>query len=268
MTSKKGYRPTLNAQVVQEILREDKPVTQIASEHGIHPTVLREWKVLVLRELPTLFERQTSVATLKADYERQMEDLYAEIGRLTTQFTWLKKPSGQTSRPRPQRRPARLQIHTRVGSGFEHEPFLDRVLVLLQALDGLVQLVHLNVREKAEPPDVDAEEGGIVGARLVCGAEERAISTKRQDEVTFLRNVVHSSVADEPIGTVVVFEQARRNRVVDPEVEVVLPKPVDGLRHGGPDGRLRRVARKAVDHWRGVEPSELGAVREEWGRQK
>jgi putative transposase len=34
------------------------------------------------------------VATLKADYERQLEDLYAEIGRLTTQLTWLKKKSG------------------------------------------------------------------------------------------------------------------------------------------------------------------------------
>jgi len=94
MTSKKVYRSTLKAQVVQEILREEKTLTQIASEHGIHPKVLREWKAIALRELPTLFERQTSVAALKADHERQMEDLYAEIGRLTTQLTWVKKKSG------------------------------------------------------------------------------------------------------------------------------------------------------------------------------
>jgi putative transposase len=34
------------------------------------------------------------VAALKADHERQLEDLYAEIGRLTTQLTWVKKKSG------------------------------------------------------------------------------------------------------------------------------------------------------------------------------
>ena len=70
------------------MLTEENPLTQIASERGVHPRIVREWKALVLRELPTLFDRQTSVATLKADYERQMEDLYAEIGRLTTHITW------------------------------------------------------------------------------------------------------------------------------------------------------------------------------------
>lgn len=65
----------------------------------MHPTVLREWNAIALRELPTRFERQTLVAALKADHERQLEDLYAEIGRLTTQFTWLKKPLGQIVRP-------------------------------------------------------------------------------------------------------------------------------------------------------------------------
>jgi putative transposase len=53
MTSKKVYSSTLKAQVVQEILREEKTLTQIASEHGIHPKVLREWKAIALRELPT-----------------------------------------------------------------------------------------------------------------------------------------------------------------------------------------------------------------------
>jgi transposase-like protein len=88
------YSSTFKAQVVQEILREEKPLTQIASDHGIHPKVLRAWKAIALQELPTLFERQSSVAKMTADHERQVEDLYAEIGRLTTQVTWLKKKLG------------------------------------------------------------------------------------------------------------------------------------------------------------------------------
>lgn len=94
MTSKKAYSSTLKADVVQEILKEEKTITQISAERGIHPKVLREWKTIALRELPTLFERQSSVATLKAEHARQVEELYTEIGRLTTQLTWLKKKSG------------------------------------------------------------------------------------------------------------------------------------------------------------------------------
>jgi putative transposase len=31
------------------------------------------------------------VVTLRSAYEQQIEDLYAQIGRLTTQVAWLKK---------------------------------------------------------------------------------------------------------------------------------------------------------------------------------
>jgi transposase len=41
--------------------------------------------------LPTVFERRDDVAELKATHAQQLEDLYAQIGRLTTQLTWLKK---------------------------------------------------------------------------------------------------------------------------------------------------------------------------------
>ncbi len=41
--------------------------------------------------LPRLFEKQDSTVELKATYEQQQTELYAEIGKLTTQVTWLKK---------------------------------------------------------------------------------------------------------------------------------------------------------------------------------
>ena len=59
-----------------------------------------EWKVFLsnlsllrraLKGLPTVFERRDDVAELKASHAQQLEDLYAQIGRLTTQLTWLKK---------------------------------------------------------------------------------------------------------------------------------------------------------------------------------
>ena len=91
---RKHYTPTLKAQVVLELLKEEKPVTQIASDHGIHPTQLRDWKKQALEGLPALFAESSEAARAAAALERQQEELYAEIGRLTTQVAWLKKKSG------------------------------------------------------------------------------------------------------------------------------------------------------------------------------
>lgn len=90
---KTSYTPTFKAQVVQELLKETKTLSQLAAEHGIHPNVLREWRTTALRGLPTLFAKSDSVDTLRTAYEQQIDDLYAHIGRLTTQVAWLKKTS-------------------------------------------------------------------------------------------------------------------------------------------------------------------------------
>ena len=91
---KKTYTPAFKAQVVQELLKETKTITQLAAEHSVHPNVLREWKVTVLKGMASLFEKGDSVEALRAAYDQQLEERYAQIGRLTTQVTWLKKKSG------------------------------------------------------------------------------------------------------------------------------------------------------------------------------
>jgi len=88
---RKKYSPQFKAKVVQEILREEKSISQLSSEYGVHVTQLRKWKRKVLDGLPDLFraeqDKNEQVKKLEADQER----LYAEIGRLTTQLNWLKK---------------------------------------------------------------------------------------------------------------------------------------------------------------------------------
>ena len=92
---RKHYTAAFKAQIVQEILKEEKPLTQIASTHGVHPTLIGEWRKAALEALPTIFEREHSeIEKERAAHERQVNDLYAEIGRLTTQVAWLKKKAG------------------------------------------------------------------------------------------------------------------------------------------------------------------------------
>jgi transposase-like protein len=91
---RKHYTPTFKAQVVRELLKEDKTLAQLAAEHGVHPTQLIKWRATALEGLPSLFTRQDSTAALTADYEGRLAALYEEIGRLTTQVAWLKRKSG------------------------------------------------------------------------------------------------------------------------------------------------------------------------------
>lgn len=89
---RKQFSPTFKAQVVKELLREEKSIAQVAAEYGVHPTQLGKWKALALHSLPSLFEERSEVGALKTAREAQLTALYAEIGRLTTPVAWLKKP--------------------------------------------------------------------------------------------------------------------------------------------------------------------------------
>ena len=92
---RKKYSAKQKAQIVLEILREERSIAQIASEHGIHPNQLYRWKAQVLEGLPDLFnENHKGEKNLKAAHERKLQELYAEIGRLGTQLNWLQKKSG------------------------------------------------------------------------------------------------------------------------------------------------------------------------------
>jgi putative transposase len=88
---RKQFSATFKAQVVQELLKEEKSIAQLAAEYGVHPTQLGKWKALALHGLPSLFEERAEVEALKTAHEAQLTALYAEIGRLTTQVAWLKK---------------------------------------------------------------------------------------------------------------------------------------------------------------------------------
>jgi transposase-like protein len=88
---RKQYSAAFKAKVVQELLKEEKTLAQIASVYEVHPTQLKNWRAVALEGLPGLFEKQDSTAALQATHERQITELYAEIGKLTTQVTWLKK---------------------------------------------------------------------------------------------------------------------------------------------------------------------------------
>ncbi len=91
---RKHYTSDFKAKLVLELLKESKSLSQLAAEHKVHPNQLRKWREQALLDLSSIFDKKQQVADLKTAHEEQVTELYAQIGRLTTQLAWLKKKSG------------------------------------------------------------------------------------------------------------------------------------------------------------------------------
>ena len=87
------HSPEFKAKLVLETLRETKLLNQIASEYKINPNMLSKWKTEAVSGLPSIFRKEISEEKLKAAYEAKIDDLYTQIGRLSTELDWLKKKS-------------------------------------------------------------------------------------------------------------------------------------------------------------------------------
>lgn len=85
-------------------MKEEKTISQLAAQLGAGalwaPSQLKEWKKIVLQGLAELFSREGKAGEQAKAHEEEVNELYNEIGRLTTPVTWLKK-SGLNPEARP-----------------------------------------------------------------------------------------------------------------------------------------------------------------------
>ena len=63
---KSHYTSAFEAQVVVELLKEEKTLAQLAAEYKVSPKVLRDWKTLALKGLPSLFEKRDDLVAVQA----------------------------------------------------------------------------------------------------------------------------------------------------------------------------------------------------------
>ena len=91
---KKMHEAELKAKLVLETLQEQRTLNEIASENGVHPNLLSRWKTDAIKGLPQLFLKETGeIEKQRQQYERKIEELYTQIGKLTIELDWLKKKS-------------------------------------------------------------------------------------------------------------------------------------------------------------------------------
>lgn len=90
---KRTFTAEFKAKVVIELLKGEKELNQLASEHDIAPNQLRNWKSEFLANAANVFDNKRDEKlreTLKSS-EVEKDELYKKVGQLTTQVDWLKK---------------------------------------------------------------------------------------------------------------------------------------------------------------------------------
>jgi transposase-like protein len=88
---RKTHSAAFKAQLALAALKEDKTVNELASQHGVHPTLIHAWKKQLLAGTEELFSNGSKTAA--ADHEALQAQLYEQIGRLKMELDWVKKKS-------------------------------------------------------------------------------------------------------------------------------------------------------------------------------
>ena len=77
MTTRKRYDSRLKVQVALEALKNQRTIAQIASEYGVHPNMVTQWKQRLLEELPDIFNNKREKN--KQDIETLQAELYPSL---------------------------------------------------------------------------------------------------------------------------------------------------------------------------------------------
>jgi transposase len=87
--TRKSHTAAFKAQVAFAAVKGDKTISELASLHGVHPTMIHAWKKQLLNNAEELF--QSGAKTSAGEHEALEAQLYEQIGRLKTELDWLKK---------------------------------------------------------------------------------------------------------------------------------------------------------------------------------
>ena len=96
MTGKrKRYSADFKAKVALEALRGELTAAQLASKHGIHQTMVGEWKKQAMDGLTAVFSDRSAAQETAKSSDGEVEKLHAKIGQLVVERDFLAKASGR-----------------------------------------------------------------------------------------------------------------------------------------------------------------------------
>lgn len=95
MKKRKIYPKEFKARVALEALKETKTIAELSSEYEVHSNMVSKWKKHLQDNIADIFLRKNEQ---EPDAERQIDNLYKEIGRIQVENAWFKKSSDYKAR--------------------------------------------------------------------------------------------------------------------------------------------------------------------------
>jgi len=86
---RKQYSAEYKFQIAMEAAKNTKTISQLASEYGVHPTQISDWKGQLVSEGAGVFARSSGRQARES--AKTETELYEQIGRLKMELEWLKK---------------------------------------------------------------------------------------------------------------------------------------------------------------------------------
>ena len=93
MGKRKRYSAEFKAKVAMEALRGELTASQLATKHGVHQTMIGDWKRQAMEGLVSVFSGKAEARD--SIREERLEKLHAKIGQLVVERDFLAKASGR-----------------------------------------------------------------------------------------------------------------------------------------------------------------------------
>ena len=91
--TRKRYGAEFKAKVALEAIRGELTLAELASRHGIHPTMIATWKRQAIEGMAATFSGKSEA--VRATSEAEVTKLHAKIGQLVVEHDFLSKAFGR-----------------------------------------------------------------------------------------------------------------------------------------------------------------------------
>lgn len=92
-TTRKRYSAEFKAKVAREAIRGELTLAELAAKHGIHRTMIANWKKQAVAGMAATFSGESDAA--KAASDAEVDRLHAKFGQLLVERDFLAKASGR-----------------------------------------------------------------------------------------------------------------------------------------------------------------------------
>ncbi len=89
MTKRRQFTAKFKFQVALDAMKGLQTINEVASQHAVHPTQVKQWKKQLQEQGAEVFNEQPTKGQ-QAQAENEA-NLYEQIGRLKVELEWLKK---------------------------------------------------------------------------------------------------------------------------------------------------------------------------------